>query len=165
MDLKIISGGQTGADQAGLRAAKDSGLPVGGTAPLGFLTESGPAPWLGEEFGLVEHPSPAYKPRTWANAAQSSATIWFGDADSAGYGCTEAGCLAAGRPAPRRVIAGETTPRMVADWIEENNIQVLNVAGSRASRAPGLGERVYWFLRVVFRILHGRGYRCESHAA
>ena len=63
MLTKIISGGQTGVDAAALRAAKAVGIPTGGTAPKGWLTEDGPAPWLAE-YGLVESDSPFYPPRT-----------------------------------------------------------------------------------------------------
>ena len=45
---KIISGGQTGVDQAALRAAKACGIPTGGWAPKGWRTEDGPAPWLAD---------------------------------------------------------------------------------------------------------------------
>ena len=100
--LTIISGGQTGADQAGLHAARRAGLPTGGTAPRLWMTEDGPAPWLAD-FGLVECElpkgdppadldSPAgrrwvstlYPPRTLANAAAAGLTITFGNAHSAG---------------------------------------------------------------------------------
>ena len=47
---KVISGGQTGADHAGLRAAKDSGINTGGTAPRNFMTEEGSKPELEIEF-------------------------------------------------------------------------------------------------------------------
>jgi hypothetical protein len=50
---RVISGGQTGADQGGLRAAQACGIPTGGWAPRGWLTEAGPAPWLAD-WGLVE---------------------------------------------------------------------------------------------------------------
>jgi hypothetical protein len=51
----VISGGQTGADQGGLRAARACGIPTWGWAPRDWLTEAGPAPWL-EEWGLAECP-------------------------------------------------------------------------------------------------------------
>ena len=41
---RVISGGQTGADQAGWRAARAFGIPTGGAMPKGFLTEDGPCP-------------------------------------------------------------------------------------------------------------------------
>jgi hypothetical protein len=52
---RVISGGQTGADQGGLRAPRACAIPTGGWAPRGWLTEAGPAPCL-EESGLVECP-------------------------------------------------------------------------------------------------------------
>jgi len=51
---KIISGGQTGADQAGLDAAIEYGLPHGGWIPKGRLTESGTLP---ERYKLTEMPT------------------------------------------------------------------------------------------------------------
>ena len=52
---KVVSGGQTGADQAGLRAARAAGIETGGWAPKGWETEEGPAPWL-SDYGLKECP-------------------------------------------------------------------------------------------------------------
>jgi len=46
---RVINGGQTGVDQAGLRAAR-AGIPTGGWPPQGWLTEAGAAPWLAD-FG------------------------------------------------------------------------------------------------------------------
>ena len=54
MVTKIISGGQTGADQAGLAVAKRLGIPAGGFLPKGFLTEAGPRHDLAAEYGLVK---------------------------------------------------------------------------------------------------------------
>src|SRR3954470_14675254 len=48
---KIISGGQTGVDQAALRAARDCGLEMGGWCPPGRASEAGPIP---DEFQLKE---------------------------------------------------------------------------------------------------------------
>lgn len=39
--VRIISGGQTGADRAGLEAGRSLGVATGGTAPGDFLTEFG----------------------------------------------------------------------------------------------------------------------------
>jgi hypothetical protein len=79
---KIVSGGQTGAAQAGLRAARAAGLETGGWALKGWATEDGPALWLAD-FGLVQCRRPGYPPRTEANARDSDGTIWFGSQDSA----------------------------------------------------------------------------------
>jgi hypothetical protein len=40
--VKVISGGQTGADQGGLVAARTLKIETGGTAAKGWLTEDGP---------------------------------------------------------------------------------------------------------------------------
>jgi hypothetical protein len=44
MLAKIISGGQTGTDQAAWRAAKTYGITTGGRMPERFITEDGPRP-------------------------------------------------------------------------------------------------------------------------
>ena len=64
MIKRIISGGQTGADQAGLSVAKRLGIPTGGFVPKGFLTEAGPRPDLAAEYGLEETATVAYPERT-----------------------------------------------------------------------------------------------------
>ncbi len=48
---KIISGGQTGVDQAALDVAIKCNLPRGGWIPKGRLTENGPLP---EKYNLQE---------------------------------------------------------------------------------------------------------------
>jgi hypothetical protein len=54
---RVIAGGQTGADQAGWRAARASGIATWGFMPLGFLTEDGPRPEFAESrAGLAEKP-------------------------------------------------------------------------------------------------------------
>src|SRR6266404_7775537 len=72
---KVISGGQIGADIAGLKAAHLLGIPTGGTAPKGFKTQLGFNPELGWNYGLVEHDSPLYPPRTEQNVINSDGTI------------------------------------------------------------------------------------------
>jgi len=95
---RVVSGGQTGADQAGLRAARGAGIPTGRWAPLGWKTEDGPAPWLAD-FGLVECEEPGYPAMTRANVRDSEGTIWFGDPDWPGGRTTLRACVAPGRPA------------------------------------------------------------------
>ena len=51
---KIISGGQTGADQAALDAAIKLGIPHGGWMPIGRMTEDGPLP---DKYDLIEMPT------------------------------------------------------------------------------------------------------------
>jgi hypothetical protein len=60
---KIISGGQSGADQAGWRAAQMCGIVTGGWMPKDFLTEDGPCPEFAELFAARAMPTSAYPPR------------------------------------------------------------------------------------------------------
>ncbi len=90
MPLKIVTGGQTGADQAGWRAARSLGLPTGGWMPRGFETEAGPCPAFVREYG-------GYRERTQANTLDSDATVWFGNPSSPGGKTTLRACHALGR--------------------------------------------------------------------
>lgn len=72
---KIISGGQTGADQAGLYIAKHFGFDTGGFAPYGFRTLVGNNPKLGTDFGLKETVQRNYQVRTSMNVKSSDATF------------------------------------------------------------------------------------------
>lgn len=136
---KIISGGQTGADRGGLEAGRALGLETGGWAPRGYLTDNGPDPSL-KDFGLLEHRSPLYPPRTYANAKDSDGTVWFGGV-SAGFRCTLEGCHRAGKP-----FLENPTQSELRDWLQLNCIRILNVAGNRESRSPGIRGRVKKFL-------------------
>jgi hypothetical protein len=147
---RVVSGGQTGADQAGWRAAKRAGIATGGWMPEGFLTESGPRPEFAEMFGAVEMPGGGYPERTRANVRDSDATIRFGDPGSPGGRTTLRACAGFGRRV-YLVIDGLTEPSDVAAWIEAEEVRVLNVAGNRESTEPGIGERAERFLVAVFR--------------
>ena len=63
MLARIITGGQTGADQAGWRAARAFGIATRGWMPAGFLTEDGPRADLAEVFGTAELPGGDYATR------------------------------------------------------------------------------------------------------
>lgn len=85
---RVFSGGQTGGDIAGLRAAKKCGIPTGGFAAKGWLMENVngrgnvSAPWLADDFGLVECQegntvAERYVARRRANVAASDGTVLF----------------------------------------------------------------------------------------
>ena len=48
---KIVTGGQTGADQAAWRVARAMGISTAGWMPKGFLTADGPRPEFARQFG------------------------------------------------------------------------------------------------------------------
>src|SRR3954452_23149986 len=117
---RVVSGGQTGADQGGLLAARAAGIPTGGWAPTGWETEDGPAPWLAD-FGLVECPEPGDKARTRANVRDSGATLWLGNHMPPGGIASLDACRAIDRPfyiAYRAV----TRPSQVVAWLREKDV-------------------------------------------
>ena len=74
MIRKIISGGQTGADIAGLDAAIAHKIPYGGWVPRGRKTENGP---LDEKYVMQLMLSGSYPKRTEQNVKDSDGTIIY----------------------------------------------------------------------------------------
>lgn len=148
---KVISGGQTGADQAALRAAKGCGIPTGGYAPKGWKTETGPAPWLAD-YGLIQSLSADYKVRTRLCVAEADAMLWFGNPYSPGGKLTFHLC--ARHAIDTWTVMSQTLPRQIVEWIKSGIAVeppiVLMVAGNRESKRPGIGKEVEAFLRIVF---------------
>lgn len=132
---KIISGGQTGADQGGLRGAEYLGIPTGGTAPKGFVTEVGPNILLRDRYNLTEgEPDPKiYPKRTEQNVIDSDGTVIYGKLNSPGTVLTANLCRKHLKP----VIFNPTTIGL-RQFVVDNHIKVLNVAGNRESRNPGI---------------------------
>jgi hypothetical protein len=150
---KIISGGQTGADQAGWRAARAFGLITGGSIPKGFLTEDGPQPALAKDFGAREMPTDHLEARTEQNVRDSDATLWFGETTTSGAHATIAACQRWAKPCLPIYPSAEFQPSHAAAWIADNHVRTLNVAGNRESDEPGIGARVERFLAEVLREL------------
>jgi hypothetical protein len=154
---RVISGGQTGADQGALRAARACGIPTGGWALRGWLTEDGPAPWLAD-WGLVEYQegetvAERYKARRRRCVRDCHAALIFGEITSAGSKGLQRDCEALGKPLVW-VEPGLTTPRQILEFISEApHIKRLPTAGDRESHQPGIGARVERFLVTVFSSL------------
>src|ERR1700738_4227821 len=71
---KIISGGQTGADRAGLDFAIERGLEHGGYVPRGRKAEDGR---IDDRYNLVELSTSSYSARTRRNIKESDGTVIF----------------------------------------------------------------------------------------
>jgi hypothetical protein len=155
--VRIISGGQTGADRAALVAARAAGIETGGWMPKGYRAHDGPKPELATLYGLKEHDSDRYPPRTALNVKESDATLRFATQwDSPGELLTRRMCVRYGRPCLDVTPAGSVAPEDVADWISQNNVRCLNVAGNAESTAPGIEAFVIEYLGKVFRLLDAR---------
>ena len=134
--MKIISGGQTGADRAALEAARDMGFETGGYAPKGYLTEMGNDLSL-KEFGLVDS-GLDYTGRTELNVMNSDLTLWFGIGDSAGYLATKKYCNKHHKPF---VDCNSHCAFYIRALMK--SAQVINVAGNRESKSIGIHDSVY----------------------
>lgn len=150
---QVISGGQTGVDQAALRAARVCGITTGGWAPKGWRTHAGPAPWLAE-YGLVEHYSPNYRERTLQNVRFADATLILGNTSSPGSSLTKRYCVS--HLSPYLLVPckpGHDIHPYIAKitaWIAVVKPRVLNVAGNREETNPGIGQ---WAESLLTRVL------------
>lgn len=137
---RVISGGQTGADQAGLEVARRLGIRTGGFMPKGWRTEDGQRPDLAATFGLEEAATAVYADRTERNVQASDGTVVFGDSRSPGSMLTVRLCQQHGKPCGVVRLVGDvdSTAAALRAWLSEHQIRTLNVAGNRASQAPGI---------------------------
>jgi hypothetical protein len=154
MLIQVISGGQTGADLGGLIAAKACGLATGGWMPKGFRTLDGPRPDLAREYGLQEHPSPHYPPRTRRNVQLSDATLRFARHwQTPGEQATLRYLVRHGKPFLDVDVGSPPPPAEVADWLRVQNVRIINVAGNSERSVPGIEAFVVAYLTEVFRLL------------
>jgi len=155
---KIISGGESGADQAAWRAARGFGVAVGGSVRKGFLTNDGLRPEFAAEFAAAELPTDSEPARIEQNVHDSDATVWFGQTTTSAAHATVTACLTLGKPYMPVYPGASFEPSHVATWILENQVKTLNVAGNREHEEPGIGDRVERFLGEILKALgHKRG--------
>lgn len=145
--MKVISGGQTGVDRAALDVALELGLPHGGFVPRGRKAEDGQVP---DKYDLVELSSTSYPARTRSNVLAADGTlILTPPRPRGGTRLTAKMAHESGKPwlaaDPRR---SEMIQR-VEEWLELHQIEILNVAGPRESKIPGIYEISRKFLLEI----------------
>lgn len=148
--MKIVSGGQTGADRAALDAAIELGLPYGGWLPRGRKTEEGPLP---TRYQLRELDSDNYRDRTEQNVIDSDGTliVTFGPL-TGGSAMTESMALRHDRPClilDMELVSPHKAVEALKIWLERYDIRTINVAGPRASKEP----RIYAAVRKLLLAL------------
>lgn len=151
--IKVISGGQTGVDQAAWRAAKACGIETGGWMPKGFLTEDGPRPEFKKLYGAEEWINDSYPERTRLNVNLADVTLWVGRSWSPGCVCTKKAAKFFRKPfiaAPVDEIFGAKNLEFLAEFER----LTLNVAGHRESRHPGIGGRTEGYLKFIIEELN-----------
>ena len=152
----VMSGGQTGADQAGVRIAKQFGIPTGGWMPLNWETEDGPRPDFQQLYGMKCLLHGGYKERTETNVRLSDGTIRFAaDFNSIGEKCTLNAINDNNKPYIDVDINNAVSTEIVADWIRKNKIKKLNIAGNkqpanRNAKAFKITEFTEQFLAELF---------------
>ncbi|MBI2889369.1 MAG: putative molybdenum carrier protein [Nitrospirae bacterium] len=149
---RIVSGGQTGVDRAALDAAIEVGLPHGGWCPKGRVAEDGRIP---ERYQLRETDTPIEAERTEKNVLDSDGTLILNASElSGGTELTVRLAEQHGKPflilQIDRVDAGEAAAA-IGHWLKKHHVAVLNVAGPRASKAPGIYEGALSVLRLGLR--------------
>jgi hypothetical protein len=78
--------------------------------------------------------------------------LWFGRTNTPGAKATLNAVRCLSMPGLEVVHNGLCLPSGVVDWLQANrHIRILNVAGNRESREPGIGVRVEQFLAAVLR--------------
>ena len=183
---KIISGGQTGADRGAIAAALKAKFPYGGLIPKGRLAEDGRVPL---RFRYMEEADTEdYRFRTRWNAEHSDATLIlaFDPKLEGGTQRTRQYCMNVRKPC---FVDNPSDPKMDGDrlavftWLEKvvkkNKGQplVLNVAGPRESKSPGLAKATDEYITRLlveqernalvgrhFRHFKGNLYRIEGYA-
>jgi hypothetical protein len=135
--VKIISGGQTGVDRAALDVALKHRIDAGGSCPTGRLDEFGRIP---DRYPLKELENGGFTERTLQNVKDSDGTvIIYPGKLSGGTEQTVRFCIEQRRP--RLLIDASKIPikeaaKLIADFVREKQIDILNVAGPRESEWP-----------------------------
>ncbi|KTD08536.1 putative molybdenum carrier protein [Legionella jamestowniensis] len=153
---KIVSGGQTGVDQAALFVAKEMGIEIGGWCPKGGLDENN-VNVLKQFPALKEATTNNPDERTLLNIRDSDGTL----------------IIVPSWPLPERIKDGtrltikdtklQKKPHLIINlnnkneivqtiqaWISEYAIRVLNIGGPRESNSPGIYQEACKLLRKVF---------------
>lgn len=154
--MKIISGGQTGADRGGLDGARDAGVEIGGWCPKGRRADDGKIP---DEYPLQETPQPAYLQRTEWNIRDAGLTL-----------ICHQGEMGPGTKATIKLAKSMRKTAMEVDLRDRDSknaayemlvyhptIVVVNIAGPREIISPGVQEKTREFVRILCKkILEAR---------
>ena len=145
----LVSGGQTGADRAALDWAIENNFPYSGWCPQGRLAEDGP---LNKRYKLSETGTSNYEERTRYNVQDSDGTVIFSHTAelTGGTLLTKHFAIKANKPL-LHVNSGQPDPGCrLKEFVWNNKINTLNVAGPRASEEPNIYQFVLKVLDAAF---------------
>ena len=145
--MKIVSGGQTGADRAGLDFAIECGISRGGWCPKERKAIDGP---IDSRYQLTETPTGNYLQRTEWNARDSEATVIFRLTEKLAGGSKRTAEFATKHGKPWiHIHAKMARPEnLLDDFMTKHTVTILNIAGSREAA----GESVY---QITLDVLKG----------
>jgi hypothetical protein len=149
--MKILSGGQTGVDRAALDYAIDNNIICGGWCPKDRLAEDGVIP---EKYPLTEASIKSYSWRTELNVRDSDATLVI-----------TSGLMSNGTELTKKMAEKMKKPLLIFDlegndnlkkekfnnWLNENNVEIMNIAGPRESTSPGIYQKAYLLLQKLLQ--------------
>ena len=139
-NMKIISGGQTGVDWAAIDIVIELGLEYGGSIHLGRKAEDGPIDPKYDK--LTELASPDYRARTQQNVLDPDATLIFTiGAPTGGTAATIEFARKYNKPhliIDLKTTDSESTVALINDWLRRTRPAILNIAGPRESKCPGI---------------------------
>lgn len=146
---KVVSGGQTGVDRAGLDAAIELGIEHGGWCPLGRLAEDR---FIPTRYALRQTDSPSYAFRTEQNVLDSDGTLIITRGQlSGGTELTWHLCRRHARPVLVIDLAKNIDFAAIIAWLREHEIGQLNIAGPRESTSPGIQSAAKEMLMAVLQ--------------
>jgi hypothetical protein len=159
---KVISGGQTGADRGGLEAAVSLNILHGGHVPKGRLAEDGAVP---NTFQLEETESDDYRVRTRLNVENADVTLLFTHSGGPDGGTlfTKNYAIKKGKPwmsikfGMQDMNADIKHSRWLYDKLKAHSKLlgrplIINVAGNRESKCPGIQKRTRDVIMAAFTI-------------
>lgn len=150
---KIVSGAQTGADRAALDFALEYGIEHGGWVPEGRMAEDGPVP---PRYLVRELPGGGYVQRTEKNVEDSDGTLIISRGDLTGGSLLTLQMAEKHAKPCLHVNLGHVVVFDAAidvyEWLAAHRIEILNVAGPRASKDPGIYDVTRNILETAYHI-------------
>lgn len=174
MIKKIISGGQTGVDQAALDVAIELDIPYSGKCPKGRIDENGIIPKrfsnLEENTGEFKTEKDNYDARTKKNIEESDGTLIFVPEIPLSQKIKDGTLLTIdevkkqGKP---HLLIDLSKPQknnstLIINWVNKYGIETMNVAGPRESNAPGISKLSLNLLMITLpHLKYAPSIRCR----